>query len=997
MQAFLNLKFSLPFLLCGALFVEGFHNNRPFANLSSSASRNEALWVDSVFSAMTDAERFGQLFVVRGHLDMDSTYEQMTENLIRQYKPGGICFFNPTGTGTPEKQVALTNRYQAASPQLPLMVSMDLEWGLGMRLRNSTISFPKQIMLGAVEDNRLLYEMGVEVARQCRRLGVHVNFAPDADINNNPANPVINERSFGEDRYNVTAKAYQYMAGLQDGGVLACAKHFPGHGDTDVDSHQDLPVIRQSIERLDSLELYPFRMLAQNGVGSFMVAHLSVPALDPRANHPTSLSRPVITDLLRKKMGFQGLIFTDAMEMKGVTKHFGPGQADVEVFRAGNDVDLLPENLGAALSALQMAVDSGAIDKNQLYESCKRVLRSKYRLGITTPQRVELANIRRDLNTPQALVLKRKLIAASLTLVRDEPGIVGFANLEKYRFASLALGDTNRTVYQTYCGYYAPVRHFNAGKEVDTLTQMRLLDSLKQYNMVLVSIHSTRARASDNFGVTASQMDLLRRLNAQNTVALTMFGNPYSMRFFDDFPIVLDAYTEDPMVQETAAMAMFGASDLKGILPVTASPVAKFGQGVRKIYPNKRLGYNLPESVGMRSDTLALLDTIVQQMIATGAAPGCQILVVKNNTVVWNKGYGSYTYEPSPAVNTETMYDLASVTKVAASTISLMQLTEHGHISLDAPMSDFIPELKKSNKKDLVVREILAHHAGLQAWIPFYLQTLGADKKPSPLVYRGQPEKGYEIPVSAHLYMQNAWADSIWQQIFNSPLRPDKGYKYSDLGLYLGARAIRNTSGQPVDVYADEHFYRPLGLSTTTYRPWKKGLTLRCAPTEDDHYFRNEVLQGYVHDMGAAMLGGVSGHAGLFSSATDLAKIFQMLLNGGSYGGFEFLKPETVRLFTTRFAASTRRGIGFDMKELNPKEPANMSLLAGPNTFGHLGFTGNAVWADPDQNLIFIFLSNRTYPTMDNNKLGDGDFRPRLQSVVYRSIEKPARADAKGK
>ncbi|MBL7779647.1 MAG: serine hydrolase, partial [Saprospiraceae bacterium] len=625
------------------------------------------------------------------------------------------------------------------------------------------------------------------------------------------------------------------------------------------------------------------------------------------------------------------------------------------------------------------------------------VLRSKYRLGITTPQRVEAANIRRDLNTPQALVLKRKLIAASLTLVRDKPGVVGFKDLEKYRFASLALGDTNRTVYQTYCGYYAPIRHFNAGKEIDTLTQMRLLDSLKQYNMVLVSIHGTRARASDNFGVTASQMDLLRRLNAQNAMALTMFGNPYSMRFFDDFPIVLDAYTEDPMVQETAAMAMFGASDLKGILPVTASPVAKFGQGVRKIYPNKRLGFNLPEAVGMRSDTLALLDTIALQLIATGAAPGCQILVVKNNTVVWNKGYGMYTYEPSPAVNTETMYDLASVTKVAASTISLMKLTEQGHISLDAPMSDFIPELKKSNKKDLMVREILAHHAGLQAWIPFYLQTLGADKKPSPTIYKAQPEKGFDIPVSAHVYMQNAWVDSIWQQIFNSPLRPDKSYKYSDLGLYLGARAIRNTSGQPVDVYADEHFYRPLGLATTTYRPWKKGLTLRCAPTEDDHYFRNEVLQGYVHDMGAAMLGGVSGHAGLFSSATDLAKIFQMLLNGGSYGGIDYLKPETVRLFTTRFAASTRRGIGFDMKELNPKETANMSALAGPNTFGHLGFTGNAVWADPDQNLIFIFLSNRTYPTMDNNKLGDGDFRPRLQSVVYRSIEKPARASAKGR
>ncbi len=947
MLRFFNLKFCIPFLLCGTIFFEGFHSNKPFANLSHSSNPREAFWVDSVFNAMSDTERFGQLFAIRGHLDMDSAYEQQVENLVRQYKPGGICYFNPTGKGTPEKQAALTNRYQAASPQLPLMVSMDLEWGLGMRLRETTISFPKQIMLGAIEDNRLIYDMGVEVARQCRRLGVHVNFAPDADINNNPGNPVINERSFGEDRYNVTAKSYQYMAGLQDGGVLACAKHFPGHGDTDVDSHFDLPLLGHSLARLDSLELYPFKMLAANGIGSVMVAHLNVPALDQRSNRPTSLSRPVITDLLRNKFGFQGLIFTDAMEMKGVTKYYGPGQADVEVFRAGNDIDLLPENLGAAMTALQVAVDSGYVDKKQLYESCKRVLRSKFRLGLTSPQRVELNNLRRDLNTPQALVLKRKLIAASLTLVRDEPGIVGFREMEKYRFASLALGDTNRTVFQTYCGYYAPVTHFNAGKEIDSLTQQRLLDSLQHFTVVLVSIHGTRSRGSDNYGITASEMDLLHRLNETTTVVVTMFGNPYSMKFFDDFPIVLDAFTEDPMVQETAAMALFGASDLTGILPVSASPAAKFGQGVRKIYPSKRLGYGLPESVGLRSDTLALMDSIVQEMIATGAAPGCQILVAKDNTIVWNKAYGSYTYTPSPRVTTETIFDLASVTKVAASTISLMKLTENGQISLDVPMSNFIPELKKSNKKDLLVREILAHHAGLQAWIPFYQQTLTADKNLSPKIYRNRSEKKFEVTVADSLYMQNHWVDSIWQQIFDSPLRGDKKYKYSDLGLYLGARAILETSGQPVNVFADQQFYRPLGLSTTTYNPWQKGLTLRCAPTEEDTYFRRRQLQGYVHDMGAAMLGGVSGHAGLFSSANDLAKIFQMLLNGGTYGGTQYLKPETIRQFTTRFPASTRRGIGFDMKELDPKEPQNMSALAGNNTFGHLGFTGICVWADP--------------------------------------------------
>jgi len=441
------------------------------------------------------------------------------------------------------------------------------------------------------------------------------------------------------------------------------------------------------------------------------------------------------------------------------------------------------------------------------------------------------------------------------------------------------------------------------------------------------------------------------------------------------------------MAQQLAAQSLFGANDLHGIMPVTAAPWARFGQGTKKIFHQKRLGYALPESVGMSTDTLALMAGIVSEMMSTGAAPGCQILVAKDNKIVWQKAYGHYTYEQMQAVTDETIYDLASVTKVAATTISMMKLFENQQISLDAPMSNYVPELKTTDKKDLTVREIMAHHAGLQAWIPFYQQTLTADKMPSSNIYLSAAKPGFEVPVAKDLFMENAWSDIVWQQVFNAPLSGNKNYKYSDLDLFLCARALNNLSGSPVDVFADREFYRPLGLATTTYNPWKKGLTLRCAPTEEDSYFRHQRLQGYVHDMGAAMLGGVAGHAGLFSNANDLAKIFQMLLNKGSYGWRQYLQPETVRQFTTRYLASTRRGIGFDMKELDEKATANMSALAGKNTFGHLGFTGICAWADPDKKLIFIFLSNRTYPTMENNKLGNGDFRPRLQSVVYRAIK----------
>jgi CubicO group peptidase (beta-lactamase class C family) len=537
-------------------------------------------------------------------------------------------------------------------------------------------------------------------------------------------------------------------------------------------------------------------------------------------------------------------------------------------------------------------------------------------------------------------------------------------------------------------------------KTTDSLTQTRLLDSLRSYDVVLASLHGMRttpfpirtskldAGVDTTYGLHPSQIAFLQKLNKQNTVVLSIFGNPYTLRWVGDASVVLQAYTEDPMAQEFAAQSLFGASDINGILPVTATPFAHFGHGFRKQFAQKRLGYGLPESVGLRSDTLALMDAIVQEMINTGAVPGCQILVAKDNKIVWQKAYGFYTYEQTIPVTNETIYDLASVTKVAASTISLMKLAENGQMSLDVPMSNFVPELKTTDKKDLTVREILAHHAGLQPWIPFYQQTLTQDKMPSPKIYRSTPEKGFQTPVAKELFMADVWSDTVWQQVLKSPLRNDKQYKYSDLGLYLGARAVLNLSGKPLDEFVNQNFYSPLGLATTGFNPWKKGLTLRCAPTEEDTYFRHRKLQGYVHDMGAAMLGGVSGHAGLFSNANDLAKIFQMLLNGGSYGWRRYLKPETVRLFTTRYALSTRRGIGFDMKELDEKQTANMSPLAGKNTFGHLGFTGICVWADPDKNLIFIFLSNRTYPSMENNKLMQGDYRPRLQSAVYRALYK---------
>jgi beta-N-acetylhexosaminidase len=869
---------------------------------------------------------------------------------------------------------------------MPLMISMDAEWGLGMRLKENAISYPKQLMLGAMQDNQAIYDMGVEVARQCRRLGVHVNFAPDCDVNNNAANPVINERSFGEDKFNVAAKSFQYMKGMQDGGVLACAKHFPGHGDTNTDSHYDLPLIAHSMERLEDLELFPFRVLIQHGVASVLGAHLSVPSIDDRKNRPTSISEKAIYDLLRVKMGFDGLIFTDAMEMKGVTKYFAPGEADVEALRAGNDIVLLPENFEAGIKAVKKALSENTLNKDRINESVKRVLRAKFRLGLTKPQRIKVENIRKELNTKEAIALKRKLIAQSLTLVRDENGLVPFKNIEYFTYATLGMGASVPTVFQKTLGNYAPMTHFNMGKVLTPVEETALIDSLKQSQVIFISLHSMRSKAADNFGITDAQVNFIRRLCDVSKVVLTVFGNPYSLRYFDAIPTLFDAYNEDENTQDLAAQALFGAIDITGTLPVTVTPRAQFGDGLKIINAEHRLGYALPEQVGVSSDSLAMMEDLIKQMIGSGATPGCQILVAKDNKIIWNKSYGYYTYEQLKPVTNESMYDLASVTKISATTLSLMHLYDEGKISLGANMSHYVPELKGTNKENITVEEMLTHHSGLTPWIAFYKNTVDKSNFPQSRCYQNSLTGTCEVPVADHLFMDKNYLDSIWIQIYQSDLRANKNYKYSDLNLMLAARAFKNITGSTLDDYAKANFYRALGMSTMTFNPCKFGLKERCVPTEEDRYFRQQRIQGYVHDMGAAMLGGESGHAGLFSNANDLAKVFQMLLNNGSYFGKTYIKPETVRYFTTRYSKSTRRGIGFDMKELDKSESKNMSDWAGENTFGHLGFTGICVWADPDQNLIFILCSNRTYPSMDNNKFITGEYRPKLQSIVYRAI-----------
>ncbi len=966
------------------LFISGLYGQMALTPDSAAiAAAKEKEWVDALYGRMSLDERLGQLIMVRAQSNWDTDKIEAVDRLIQQYHVGGLCFFQ----GTPERQVELTNRFQKLSAKIPLLISMDAEWGLNMRFRDQVMAFPRQLTLGAIRDNTLLYEMGREIARQCRRMGVHINFAPVADINNNPGNPVINDRSFGEDRLNVAAKCYMYMKGMQDGQIMACAKHFPGHGDTDVDSHFDLPVIAHDIHRLDSIELFPFRVLAQHGVQSMMVAHLAVPSIDSTAHLPTTLSRPTITDLLREKIGFDGIIMTDALEMKGVTKYYQSGEVEARALAAGNDILLLPENVPAAIQSLKEYIRQGWIDTLRLEKSVKKVLTAKYRLELRDFTPIATYNLLQDLNTTEAKLLRRKLIEQSLTLVRNPGNLIPFYSLDTLEMASLSIGAGRKTVFQQFLSRYQPMSQWVADKEIAGAQAEYLLRQLSTKDVVVVGLYDLDKRADRAFGVSEHTVRFLQTLQQKTRVVLVVFGTPYALRYFDDLEWVLQAYESDAVTQELAAQGLFGAFAFSGVLPVSASLRSYRDMGMQTS-PSGRLRYDLPESVGLQSEVLDRIDYIAAEGIARKAFPGCQVLVAKDNRVVFYKSYGKHTYEGGDSTTTEDIFDMASITKIAATTLSVMKLYDEGKLDLANPMGYYLNALKSTNKAPLRIQDIMIHQAGLQPWIPFYKSTIlfdGREICPSPEYYASLADAQYNIPVACDLYLRADYCDSIRAEIYRSPLRGSNDYKYSDLGFILLRDLLQSITGTDLDQYAEAMFYRPMGMGSTAFNAWNKFPQELLVPTENDHYFRMQQLNGYVHDMGAAMFGGVSGHAGLFSNANDLAIFSQMLLNEGAYGGVRYFQPETVRLFTRRFGNSTRRGLGFDMKELDPKRLQTVADIAPASTFGHTGFTGNCFWVDPDNRLIYIFLSNRTYPNMNNNRLINGDYRTRIQEVIYQA------------
>lgn len=978
------LKYSAVFLLCSLIIFNSsglIHRNPPPDNMSAQV--NEKKWVDSVFKALSPEQRIAQLFMIPAYSNKSLEANKQVTELIKKYNIGGIIFFQ----GGPLKQASYANYWQSLA-KTPLFVAIDGEWGLGMRLKDSTVSFPKQMTLGAIKNEELIYEMGKEIGWQCKRLGININFAPVADINSNPKNPVINYRSFGENKYNVARKAIAYMKGMQQQGVIANAKHFPGHGDTDKDSHKTLPGILHTASYIDSVDLYPFRQMMVNKLASVMVGHLFVPSLDSTPNLPASLSYKIITGLLKNKMQFRGLIFTDALGMKGVSDDDNSVSVDLAALQAGNDVLLMSENVELSIAAIKENIAAGKIKQHQIDSSCIKILRFKYRYGLAGCKPVSLVNLYTDLNNSNSEKLNQKLHNASITIIKNNNNFLPLFNLNSQKIASVSFNSPSDYQFCNVLEHYAKVRHFIYQSNISENDFKDLPEKLSPYNPIIITVNQTSNSATDNYGFTANIIELINRIGIEKTVVLNLLCNPYSLEKLADTSI-LDAivvgYQSNDYSQRATAEAIFGGIAVNGRLPVTAS--AYFKEGVGFETKKCRLSYGYPSWEKMNNNQLQKIDSVVMKGINDTVFPGCQVLIARNGNIVYHKSFGYHTYENKYPVKNTDLYDIASVTKIAATSISLMKLYEEGKINIDSSLVRYLPEVDKTNKATVIIKDILTHQAGFKAWIPFYKKMISG-KGIDTSLYRKEPCEEFPVRLAEGIYIGRHYQDTIFKTIIGTDFRNRHDYQYSDLGFYLLKIIIEKQVNEGIDNFVKTRFYDKLGLSTICYTPRKYFDLSRIIPSEIDTNFRLQLLQGDVNDQGAAMLGGVAGHAGLFSNSADLAVLLQMLLQNGNYGREQYFKPSTVKLFTSYQFTNNRRGLGFDkpVREKNQNGPTCDE--ASEESYGHSGFTGTFVWVDPKYDLVYVFLSNRTYPYSSNNKLLASGIRTIIQKIIYQSLEK---------
>ncbi|MUP45679.1 beta-N-acetylglucosaminidase [Gramella sp. BOM4] len=934
-------------------------------------------WVDSIYDSMNLEEKVGQLFMASIWSQNDDEADTIRK-LIKEHHIGGLIF----SKGGPLKQAKLTNEFQEMS-RIPLLVGMDAEWGLAMRL-DSTFALPWNMTLGAIEDEQLIERAGAAISRHARRLGVHFNFAPVVDINTNPLNPIIGNRSFGEDKDNVSQKALAFMRGMHREGVLSSAKHFPGHGDTDTDSHKALPTIQFSADRIDEVELFPYKELIPQGLSSIMVAHLDVPELEPTKGLPASLSENITTNILKKNMGFNGLIFTDALGMKGVSKNKKTGEVDLDAFLAGNDILLMSENVAKGAQSLVDAYNSGIISEERLALSVKKILNAKYKVGLNEFAPINTSYLHEELNTSRDQALLEDLFENAVTLLKNNKAVVPIKKLDKQKIAYVNFGNDDGSPFLKQLRKYTQVDWVKA----ESLKE--LLKKLEEYTTVVVGFHKPDNSPWAAYKFTRNETVWLHEIARQNKTILSLFSRPYALMDIPSYANlegIVVGYQNHPVAQQKVAQVLFGGLPAKGRLPVSIFHEFPEGTGFNTNSID-RLSYGTPEQVGMNSAKLKKIDSIVNYAIAEKMTPGAQVLIARKNKVIYQKNFGYQTYEKELPVTDTTIYDLASLTKILATLPMVMKLDEEGVVDFETRLEELLPVFQNSNKGKIKLQDMLMHYARLQAWIPFYISTLEPKtRKLSPDFYSDTPSDIFSLPVAKNMFIRKDIGDTIVDVIKKSELERRLQYKYSDLPYYLLKYYLEGYFETTLHAITQKELYRPLGATYTGFIPLTRFDSLQIAPTEDDRLWRRQVVRGYVHDQGAAMQGGIGGHAGLFSNANDVAKIMQTFLNGGKYGDERLFSKEIIDKYNTCYYCedNVRRGVGFDKPQLSGGGPTCdcVSMMS----FGHTGFTGTFAWADPEEEIVYVFLSNRTYPDSNNRKLIRADIRSEIQKIIYESID----------
>lgn len=951
------------------------------------ASPADFRWADSLVQTQSMDWQLGQLFMVPLYSrELHASSYRDVYALVRDHRVGGVICMQ--GEASIQRQHLLElDSTSRANGGVGLLTSMDAEWGSAMRLSNG-LSFPHAMAIGATGNALWAQAVGMAVGRSLKLDGIDVNFAPVADVNNNPANPVIGTRSFGSDPTLVGAMATAFSRGLQSGGVLGCGKHFPGHGDTDIDSHHGLPLITGDSARLESVELLPFRSLVYGGVDGMMTAHLVVPGLDSTSGLPASLSPVVVGEKLRGKspggLGFEGLVFTDALTMAGAADAVPPGEREVLALLAGNDVLLFPSNVPLALDSLNAALASGRLDSAVVSTACRSVLlagRWAHRQREAS-QPNETENLQIALRAAMLTVVVKPILPASAQTLASFPWPpytrVSVLNLNR---SGKAFCDEVKKSTACDCLHH---QHLPPKKDWPAL-----IDKLSKNAQVLVNVVDESNKPGRNFGVPNELSDFLAALERKAAVGLTLFTSPYATAHVGEGfsgPVMV-AYHQDELTLRSAARAWSGTGDALGRMPVSAGPWA-LGDGLQA--KATRLAPSAKQSNIRWVQSQERLDSLMEDALALGAFPGARLLILHRGEIQVDASYGHIDESRQQPVGPETVYDLASITKVATTTLLTAQAVDQGLIDLDAPIASMHPKILDPNLGKRTLRQILSHTAGLPSWIPFYQSVVAAHDSTQSELYASKKDKSLDIcavRIGDLREMNCRWVDTLRQTIYAVEPDPPGRYRYSDLGYYLLQEILEDRLGAPLDQLACELIYTPLELRNIGFTPTDWAPLAHIAPTELDTVFRMEMVHGRVHDPGAAMLGGIAGHAGLFSDAHDLALLMECIRGDGEWNGKRILTPDALTQFTERTWSElqVRRGLGWDKPGLEPDSGASCDE-ASWESFGHSGFTGTLVWIDPKAEMTFIFLSNRIHPDPQNRTLIREDIRTKAMSIVYQTL-----------